>query len=385
MKKTAEKIFYSMPTPLAATLGSDIITSLGTGPYKKQCEKFLSDYLEGNKVLLTPSCSASLEMCALAVNLQPGDEVILPSFTFVTSASAFALRGARLVFVDIRPDTLNIDENLLEAAITNKTKAVVVVHYAGVAAEMDRIREICSNRNIAVIEDAAQGIGASYRGAPLGSIGDFGCFSFHHTKNIHAGGEGGALVVKNQLLSQRVEILQEKGTDRSKFIRGEIDKYTWQELSSSYVMSEIQGACLADQLQRMKQINALRMSLWESYFAELTGIEHAGLVTLPKIPVHCQHNAHIFFMLLPDADSREQFVAHMRAHNIEATTHYVPLHSSPAGKKYSTFCGKDVHTTDIATRIVRLPLYNTLSEQAQSRVIDTTFSYFKKYKARRSA
>ncbi|ALZ74310.1 dTDP-4-amino-4,6-dideoxygalactose transaminase [Rheinheimera sp. F8] len=377
MNTNSQFIPFNLPTPVESGIDTSVISGLGKGKFKAGCEKLLSEQLHGLRVLLTPSCSASLEMSALSIGIQPGDEVILPSFTFVTSASAFALRGAKLIFVDIRPDTLNIDEKLIEEAITEKTKAVVVVHYAGVACEMESIKAICKKYQIALVEDAAQGIGAFYKETSLGTIADYGCISFHHTKNIHAGGEGGALIVNDVSAVQRVEILQEKGTDRSRFLRGEVDKYTWQELSSSYVMSEVQGAVLYDQLTRTSEIISRRLAKWSHYYKELLWCEDAGFIKLPDIPRECQHNAHIFYMILPSQEIRDSLLMYLKGIGIEATTHYVPLHTSPAGRKYSRFFGKDQHTTRIANSLLRLPLYDSLPESEQSYIISSINMYFK--------
>lgn len=359
-----------MPNKVNIKFADDDCFEIGTGIIKKECEFFLKNNLQRDKILLTPSCTAALEMCALLLDISPGDEVILPSFTFVTSASAFALRGAKLIFIDIRPDTLNINEQLIEAAITKKTKAIVAVHYAGVACELNSLKAICKKYNLTLIEDAAQGIGAYYNGLPLGAIGDLGCFSFHHTKNIHSGGEGGALSVNSMSDIEALEIIQEKGTNRNQFLRGEVDKYTWHRLSSSYVMSEIQARCLLPQLNDLECITNHRRLLWQSYYDGLYSLSLSGKLRLPVIPNGCQHNGHIFYILMPDKPSRDKLLLRLNQANIEATTHFVPLHSSPAGAKYSTFIGEDHYTTNYSSRLLRLPLHSHLTEPQQFFIIE---------------
>lgn len=349
---------------------------LGLGISKKKCEQLLQNIHSVKKVFLTPSCSASLEMAALAMDLQPGDEIILPSFTFVTSASAFALRGAKLVFVDIRQDTLNINELLIEEAITVRTKAVVVVHYAGVASEMSTIVDICNRYNLVLVEDAAQSIMSTYKGQPLGSIGQFGCVSFHHTKNIHAGGEGGAFFVNEEKYYDICEIIQEKGTDRSKFLRGEVDKYTWQILSSSYVMSELQAVVLLQQLQIACEITKVRLKKWFFYHTCLSELANAGVLTLPAVPAHVEHNAHIYHIRVRTPEEQQRLFRFMRDLNVEVTSHFVPLHSSPAGIRYGRFHGDDINTTAVSNMLLRLPLYASLTELEQVFIIDAIRRFF---------
>lgn len=370
MKCWPEKIPYSLPNTISVNITQEECLSLGKSPTIAECERLFSHELSSSKVLLTPSCTSALEMCALWLDLSPGDEVILPSFTFVTSASAFALRGAKLVFVDIRPDTLNIDEKLVEAAITPNTKAIIAVHYAGVSCDLEALKSLSSTYNIALIEDAAQCIGAYYQGQALGSIGDLGCFSFHHTKNIHAGGEGGALSINNQSSVSTLEVIQEKGTNRSQFLRGEVDKYTWQRLSSSYVMSEVQGLCLLPQLQNIKTITEERLVKWNNYFDALLPLSAEGICSLPYVPDGCLHNGHIFYLLLADKNKRDHLLKRLREANVEATTHFVPLHSSPAGKQHSIFIGEDRYTTDCSNRLLRLPLHSHLTQLQQLYIIE---------------
>ncbi|MBL0676343.1 dTDP-4-amino-4,6-dideoxygalactose transaminase [Aeromonas dhakensis] len=349
---------------------------LGVGLSKGKCEKLLLGIYNVKRVFLTPSCSASLEMAALAMDLQPGDEIILPSFTFVTSASAFALRGAKLVFVDIRPDTLNINESLIEDAITIRTKAVVVVHYGGVASEMSSIVDICKRYNLVLVEDAAQSIMSTYKGQPLGSIGQFGCVSFHHTKNIHAGGEGGAFLVNEDKYHDICEIIQEKGTDRSRFLRGEVDKYTWQILSSSYVMSELQALVLLQQLQKVSEITKARLQKWIFYHACLSELANAGVLTLPAVPAHVEHNAHIYHIRARTPEEQQRLFRFMRNLNVEVTSHFVPLHSSPAGIRYGRFHGDDINTTAASKMLLRLPLHASLTESEQAFIIDAVRHFF---------
>ncbi|MEW7864194.1 dTDP-4-amino-4,6-dideoxygalactose transaminase [Aeromonas diversa] len=367
---------YNCPTSYISHRDDIDGITLGLGVNRNKCEKLMREICSVKKILLTPSCSASLEMAALAMNIQPGDEVILPSFTFVTSASAFALRGARLVFVDIRLDTFNLDERLIEDAITPRTKAIVVVHYAGVSAEMDVILDICNRHNLLLIEDAAQALMSTYKGRPLGSIGHFGCISFHHTKNIHAGGEGGALLVNDKSFYDVCEVIQEKGTDRSKFLRGEIDKYTWQRLSSSYVMSEVQAIVLLAQLENAFQITNKRRDKWDRYHNGLSDLTRRGVIKAPVIPAHVEHNAHIYHITLRSESEQQALFNYMRGLNIEVTSHFVPLHSSPAGCLYGRFHGEDINTTVVSKRLLRLPLYSRLTDTEQSYIIDAVNSFF---------
>lgn len=333
----------------------------GDGVFTKKCSEWLENNTNSAKVLMTTSCTHALEMAALLSDIQPGDEVIMPSYTFVSTADAFVLRGAVPVFVDIRPDTMNIDENLIEAAITEKTKAIVPVHYAGVACEMDTIMEIAQLHNLYVIEDAAQGVMSRYKGRALGAIGDYGCFSFHETKN-YSMGEGGALLVKNADMIEQAEIIREKGTNRSKFFRGEIDKYTWVNAGSSYLPSELNTAYLYGQLENAQSIMDSRMNSWNLYYELLKPLAESGVLELPYIPDECEHNAHMFYIKLKDIDERTRLIAKLKNNDICAVFHYIPLHSAPAGRRFGRFNGKDIYTTKESERLLRLPMYYGLKE-----------------------
>lgn len=348
----------------------------GNGKFTHLCEQWLEKNLTHSKVLLTPSCTAALEMAAILLDIQPGDEVIMPSYTFVSTANAFVLRGAKIVFVDIRPDTMNIDENQIEQAITPKTKAIVPVHYAGVACEMEKIMAIAEKHGLYVVEDAAQAVNAFYQGRALGSIGHIGCYSFHETKNYSAGGEGGAIVLNDPTLIARAEILREKGTDRSRFFRGEVDKYRWQDIGSSFLMSEIQAAYLYAQLEVADKINQKRLTLWQNYLQAFLPLAQTGRVVLPSSEEQYQHNGHLFYLKLKDLAERSAFIAFMKAQKILTVFHYVPLHSSPAGGKFGRFSGEDCFTTKESERLVRLPLFYNFTEQEQSRVIEAVISFF---------
>ncbi len=334
----------------------------GDGEFTKKCSKWLEDQTGSAKALLTTSCTHATEMAAMLSEIEPGDEVIMPSYTFVSTANAFALRGARIVFVDIRPDTMNIDENLIEDAITDKTRAIVVVHYAGVACEMDTIMEIAGKYGLYVIEDAAQGVMSTYKGRALGAIGDFGCYSFHETKN-YSMGEGGALLIKNQGDILRAEVVREKGTNRSQFFRGEIDKYTWISMGSSYLPSELNAAYLWGQLEMAEEIYEDRMRSWELYYEYLADMEEKGIIDLPKIPGECRHNAHMFYIKVRDLKERTDLIAFLKEKNINSVFHYVPLHSSPAGELLGRFHGVDRYTTKDSERLIRLPLYYGLKSE----------------------
>lgn len=334
----------------------------GDGVFTKKCSEWLENNTNSTKVLMTTSCTHALEMAALLADIQPGDEVIMPSYTFVSTADAFVLRGAVPVFVDIRPDTMNIDENLIEAAITEKTKAIVPVHYAGVACEMDTIMEIAQLHNLYVIEDAAQGVMSRYKGRALGAIGDYGCFSFHETKN-YSMGEGGALLIKNADMIEPAEIIREKGTNRSKFFRGEIDKYTWVNAGSSYLPSELNTAYLYGQLENAQSIMDNRMKSWKLYYELLKPLAEAGVLELPYIPDECEHNAHMFYIKLKDIDERTRLIAKLKNNDICAVFHYIPLHSAPAGRRFGRFNGKDIYTTRESERLLRLPMYYGLQSK----------------------
>ena len=328
----------------------------GDGPFTKKCSEFLEQTIGSKKALLTHSCTAALEMSALLLDIQPGDELIMPSYTFVSTANAFALRGGVPVFVDIRADTLNIDENQIELAITPKTKAIVVVHYAGVACEMNKILEIANRNNLTVIEDAAQGIMASYKGKPLGSMGDLGCVSFHETKNIHCG-EGGALLINDERYSERAEIIREKGTNRSKFFRGQVDKYRWVDIGSSYLPGELTAAFLAAQLEEAGNITRERLRIWNTYHEIFRDFEQSEKTRRPIIPKECKHNGHIYYLLLNKRYSIDTVLKKLKANGVNAVFHYQPLHSSPAGKKYGKCTSALPVTDDISERIIRLPMW----------------------------
>lgn len=340
----------------------------GDGPFTKRCHTWLEQRTGCKKALLTHSCTAALEMSALLADIQPGDEVIMPSYTFVSTANAFVLRGGVPVFVDIRPDTLNIDEAMIEAAITEKTKAIVAVHYAGIACEMDVIMDIANRHKLLVIEDAAQGVLANYKGRPLGSIGHLGCFSFHETKNIIAG-EGGALLINTPQLVKRAEVIREKGTNRSRFFRGQVDKYTWIDIGSSYLPGEITAAFLWAQMQEADSITAQRVAIWNRYHAAFERLEQTGRLRRPVVPGDCNHNAHMYYLLLRDLSERTEFIDAMSRHEINCVFHYVPLHSSPAGQRYGRVHGSLDTTNMQSERLVRLPLFFELSVDQQERVM----------------
>lgn len=333
----------------------------GDGEFTKRCSKWLEELTGSSKVLLTTSCTHATEMAALLCDIQPGDEVIMPAYTFVSTADAFVLRGAKAVFVDIRPDTMNIDENLIEDAITSKTKAIVPVHYAGVGCEMDRIMDIASRHDLKVIEDAAQGIMSFYKGQALGSIGDYGCYSFHETKNLSMG-EGGALLIKDKRDIDRAEIIREKGTNRSKFFRGEIDKYTWVAAGSSYLPSELNAAYLWAQMEMAQKITDSRVDSWNLYYELLSPLAESGRIELPYIPDECTNNAHMFYIKTKDLEERTELIKFLKSVDIHAVFHYIPLHTSPAGMNYGRFAGEDKYTTRESERLVRLPLYYGLKQ-----------------------
>jgi dTDP-4-amino-4,6-dideoxygalactose transaminase len=334
----------------------------GDGPFTKKCHRLLEEMTASGRVLLTHSCTSALEMCAYLINIKPGDEVIMPSYTFVSTANAFAIRGAKPVFVDVREDTLNLDESLVEAAITNKTKAIVPVHYAGVACEMDSLLRIGEKYNLSVIEDAAQGAMARYRGRSLGAIGNLGTYSFHETKNIISG-EGGALLVNDGRYLERAEIIREKGTDRSKFMQGLVDKYTWQDYGSSYLPGEIIAAFLYAQLENALEITKQRMQIWNFYHRNLAELEDIGLLRRPIIPRDCEHNAHMYYILLPTKEKRDFLLRRLNLVGIGAIFHYVPLHSSPAGERVGRVSGGLEVTNSIAGRILRLPLWVGIKQE----------------------
>ena len=334
----------------------------GDGRFTKSCNIWMEERFNANKVLLTTSCTHALEMAAILADIKPGDEVIMPSYTFVSTADAFVQRGATIVFVDIRPDTMNIDENLIEDAITDKTKAIVVVHYAGVSCEMDTITDIAKRHNLFVVEDAAQGVMSTYKGKALGTIGDFGCYSFHETKN-YSMGEGGAILIKDDKYIEKAEITREKGTNRSQFFRGQIDKYTWVDYGSSYLPSELNAAYLYAQLKNADKINENRLNSWNLYYDLLKPLADEGFIELPHIPEGCEHNAHMFYIKAKDLEERTKLIKFMKDNEISLAFHYIPLHSAPAGLKFGRFHGEDVYTTKESDRLVRLPMYYGLSTE----------------------
>lgn len=340
----------------------------GDGGFTKNCSNWLQQRVGCSKALLTQSCTAGLELAALLADVQPGDEVIMPSFTFVSTANAFAMRGAVPVFVDVRPDTLNIDEMLIEEAITPRTKAIVPVHYAGVGCEMDVITQVARKHRLLVIEDAAQGLMSSYKGRPLGSLGDLAAYSFHETKNIISG-EGGALLVNDATFAARAEIIREKGTNRSQFFRGQVDKYTWVDIGSSYLPSELIAAFLWAQMEEAEEITSRRIAIWNRYHNAFETLERTGRARRPIIPAECAHNAHMYYLLLPDLQARSEFIRKMRELGVHCVFHYVPLHSSPAGEKFGRTHGDLKLTTSIADRLVRLPMWLGLESQ-QNAVIE---------------
>ena len=347
----------------------------GDGFYTKKCHEFIEKKLNCKKFLLTNSCTAALEMAAILLDIAPGDEIIMPSYTFVSTANAFVLRGGVPVFVDIRSDTLNIDEDLIESAITKKTKAIVVVHYAGVPCNMDKILEIAKKYNLKVVEDAAQAFGSSYKGKPCGTIGDIGCFSFHETKNIISG-EGGGIVINMDSYIERAEIIREKGTNRSKFFRGQVDKYTWVDIGSSFLPSDLIAAFLYSQLENMDKINNKRISLWNRYNEFFKKFEN--IVRLPHIPKDCKHNAHMFYLLFDNIDIRTKFIKYLRDNDILAVFHYIPLHSSPAGKKYCRTVGNMEITNKISDTLVRLPMFYELSENNLNKIFAVVDDFMNK-------
>ena len=357
---------------------SDAIASkkiCGDGSYTKKCNKNIEERTGCRKALLTTSGTTALEMAAILSDIQPGDEVIMPSYTFVSTANAFVLRGAKIVFVDVRPDTMNIDEKLIETAITNKTKAIVPVHYAGVSCEMDTIMEIAKKHNIKVIEDAAQGVMSFYKGKALGAIADFGCYSFHETKN-YSMGEGGAILINSPEYVERAEIIREKGTNRSNFLRGQVDKYTWVDVGSSFLPSELNAAHLLCQLENAEKINDARLDIWNKYYNGLAPLAKTGAIELPFIPEGCTHNAHMFYIKAKDIEERTRLISYLSENGISAVFHYVPLHSSPAGQSFGKFHGEDVYTTKESERLLRLPLYYGLSDEDCQHVVDKVKSFY---------
>lgn len=347
----------------------------GDGPFTKKCDEWMEKRFKAKKVMLTTSGSSALDMAAMLCGINPGDEVILPSFTFSSTANSFVLAGAKLVFVDIRPDTMNIDEKKIEAAITDKTKVICPVHYAGVACEMDIIMDIARRHNLLVVEDAAQGVMSTYKGKALGTIGDFGCFSFHETKN-YSMGEGGAIIINNDKYIEKAEILREKGTNRSQFFRGQVAKYNWVDFGDSYLQSDLNAAYLWAQLEMADEINNNRLATWNAYNEAFKPLEERGIITLPTIPEGCVHNAHMFYIKCKDLETRQAYIKFMKENDILCVFHYVPLHSAPAGLKFGRFDGEDEHTTPDSDRLVRLPMYYNIAEEDLKKVINKTVEFF---------
>lgn len=347
----------------------------GDGEFTKKCNAELEKIFSPSKVLLTTSGTSALEMAAVLCNVKPGDEVIMPSYTFCSTADAFVQRGATIVFVDVRPDTMNIDEKKIEKAITDKTKVIVPVHYAGVACEMDTIMDIARRHNLLVVEDAAQAIFSTYKGKLCGTIGDFGCLSFHETKNLSMG-EGGAIIINHEKDYEDAEILREKGTNRSKFFRGQIDKYTWVNYGSSYLPSDMNAAYLYAQIEKKDEIQNYRLAIWNKYYEVFKELEDAGKIRLPIIPQDCLHNAHMFYFITKSLDERSRFIKYMKDNDVLCVFHYIPLHSAPAGIKFGRFDGKDEITTEYSERLVRLPLYYGLTQEDHQKVIDLILNFF---------
>ena len=367
--KTGEEDFY-----IQKALSNEKLC--GDGPFGRMCQEWFEERLGCPKALLTPSCTHALEMAALLLDIRPGDEVIVPIYTFVSTANAFVLRGAKIVFVDIRPDTMNMDETLVEAAITEKTKAIVPVHYAGVGCAMDTIMDIAERHDLFVVEDAAQGMMATYDGKPLGTVGHLGAFSFHETKNYTSGGEGGLLIVNDERFAERAEIIREKGTNRSQFFRGMVDKYSWVDIGSSYLPGELQAAYLWAQLQHAETINEARLGIWRIYYEELASLQESGALRLPHVPSNCRHNAHMFYLKTASLEERGRLIGHLKAKEIASVFHYVPLHTSPAGRKFGRFHGTDRYTTKESERLLRLPLFYGLKEDEARRVAEAVKEFY---------
>lgn len=348
----------------------------GDGDFTKRCHSWFEKELSCKKALLTPSCTAALEMAALLIDIQPGDEVIMPSYTFVSTANAFVLRGAKVVFVDVRPDTMNIDESKIESAITSRTKAIVPVHYAGVACEMDTIMELANRHNIYVIEDAAQGMMSTYKGQALGTIGHIGTYSFHETKNYTSGGEGGLLIINDDRFKERAEIIREKGTNRSQFFRGMVDKYSWVDIGSSYLPSDIQAAYLWGQLEKADEINSARLDCWSYYYDNLKTLQLKGKIELATIQSGCKHNAHMFYIKVSDMQTRSDLISHLKDCGILAVFHYIPLHTSVAGEKSGRLHVEDTYTTSHSERLLRLPIYYGMTRNEQKNVIQAILDFY---------
>lgn len=350
----------------------------GDGPFTQRCHQWFQNTLKCKKALLTSSCTHALEMAAILFDIKEGDEVIMPSYTFVSTANAFALRGAKIIFVDIRPDTMNIDESKIEQAITDKTKVIVPVHYAGVACEMDVIMDIAKRYNLYVVEDAAQGMLSTYKGKALGTIGHLGTFSFHETKNYTSAGEGGLLIINDDKLIERAEIVREKGTNRAQFFRGMIDKYSWVDIGSSYLANDVSAAYLWGQLEKSLEINQDRIRTWKYYYIGLKDLETKGFITLPVIPNECVHNAHMFYIKVKDIALREILLNYLKENEVNAVFHYVPLHSSIAGRQFGQFAGEDNYTTKESERLIRLPLYYGLQKREVEKIIGDISDFFSK-------
>lgn len=348
----------------------------GDGEFTKRCHKWFEERLNCKKVLLTTSCTHALEMAAILLDIKEGDEVIMPSYTFVSTANAFVLRGAKIVFVDIRPDTMNIDETKIEKAITNKTKVIVPVHYAGVACEMDTIMDIANRHNLFVVEDAAQGMMSNYKGKALGTIGHIGAFSFHETKNYTSAGEGGLLIINDEKFIQRAEIIREKGTNRSLFFRGMVDKYSWVDIGSSYLMNDVSAAYLWGNLEKADEINENRLSSWQKYYDGLKVLEDRGLIELPTIPDECVHNAHMFYLKVKNLDQRTKLLDYLKENDILSVFHYIPLHSAPAGLKFGRFNGKDKFSIVESERLIRLPMYYLLEDENIEFILEKLNSFY---------
>ena len=348
----------------------------GDGDFTKRCHKWFEEKLQCKKVLLTTSCTHALEMAAILIDIREGDEVIMPSYTFVSTANAFVLRGAKIVFVDIRPDTMNIDEAKIEAAITKKTKVIVPVHYAGVSCEMDTIMDIALKYNLFVVEDAAQGMMSSYKGKPLGTIGHFGAFSFHETKNFTSAGEGGLLIINDKKFIERAEIIREKGTNRSLFFRGQVDKYSWVDIGSSYLMNDVSAAYLYGNIEKSEEITQERLKVWNKYYSGLNHLEANGYISLPSVPKNCIHNAHMFYLKVKNLEERTGLLKHLKTNDILSVFHYIPLHSSVAGVEFGRFSGDDEFTTKASEQLIRLPMYFGIHENETKKVVSKIIQFF---------